>query len=252
MFSLDVVDTDAFLDLPISSQALYFHLGMRADDDGFVSSPKRVTAMIGANQDDLKLLIAKGFAIALNNGIVVIRHWRQNNYIQKDRYKETIYQEELSLLSVENGVYKEGMYKMDTSCIQDVSTGKYSIDNNILCSPGGERERTEEKKQTQEPDKKTALQQEAEDFEKIYAIYPKKRGKAKAFEYYRGYVGKGRVINGTRYRLDRREIYLAVAAYVRQMEESGTDIQFYKNFDTFLNKAVLDYLPERRTNDTES
>lgn len=117
MFSLDVVDTDAFLDLPISSQALYFHLGMRADDDGFVSSPKRVTAMIGANQDDLKLLIAKGFAIALNNGIVVIRHWRQNNYIQKDRYKETIYQEELALLSVENGVYKEGMYKMDTSCI---------------------------------------------------------------------------------------------------------------------------------------
>lgn len=96
------------------------------------------------------------------------------------------------------------------------------------------------------------MQQEAEDFEKIYAIYPKKRGKAKAFEYYRGYVGKGRVINGTRYRLERREIYLAVAAYVRQMEESGTDIQFYKNFDTFLNKAVLDYLPERRTNDTES
>lgn len=69
MFSLDVVDTDIFLDLPISSQALYFHLGMRADDDGFVSSPKRVTSMICANQDDLKLLIAKGFIIALEDGI---------------------------------------------------------------------------------------------------------------------------------------------------------------------------------------
>ena len=77
MFSLDVVDTDIFLDLPISSQALYFHLGMRADDDGFVSSPKRVTAMIGANQDDLKLLIVKGFVIALEAGVLVIQNrWR--------------------------------------------------------------------------------------------------------------------------------------------------------------------------------
>lgn len=97
MFSLNVVDTDAFLDLPISSQALYFHLGMRADDDGFVSSPKKVTAMIGANQDDLKLLIAKGFAIALENGIVVIRHWRQNNYVRSDRYKKTIYSAALTI-----------------------------------------------------------------------------------------------------------------------------------------------------------
>lgn len=246
MFSLDVVDTDVLLDLPISSQALYFHLGMRADDDGFVSSPKRVTAMIGANQDDLKLLIAKGFAIALNNGILVIRHWKQNNYIQKDRYKETIYQEELSLLSVENGVYKIGVSKMDTTCIQDVSTGKYSIDNNILCSPENEQECQKDGKQTLEPSKKTALQQDKEDFEKIYAAYPKKQGKSKAFEYYRGYVGKGRVINGNRYRLDRKEIYLAVVAYARQMEKAGTQLQYYKNFDTFMNKAVLDYLPERR------
>lgn len=245
MFSLDVVDTDAFLDLPISSQALYFHLGMRADDDGFVSSPKRVTTMIGSNQDDLKLLIAKGFAIALKSGIVVIRHWKQNNYIQKDRYKETIYREELAFLSVENGVYKMDASKLDTACIQDVSTGKYSIGNNILCSPDAERETLSEKNQPSKPDKKTGLEQDKEDFEKIYVAYPKKQGKAKAFEHYRGYVGKGRVINGTRYRLDRKEIYLAVVEYVRQMEESGTELQFYKNFDTFMCKAVVDYLPER-------
>lgn len=96
------------------------------------------------------------------------------------------------------------------------------------------------------------MQQDKEDFEKIYAVYPKKRGKAKAFEYYRGYVGKGRVINGTRHRLDRREIYLAVKVYVGQMEEAGTDLQYYKNFDTFMNKAVLDYLPERKPNDSKS
>ncbi len=127
MFSLDVVDTDAFLDLPISSQALYFHLGLRADDDGFVSSPKRVTAMIGANQDDLKLLVVKGFVIALENGIIVIRHWRQNNYIQSDRYKKTVYQTEFKRLIVNNGVYEIGT---DTPCIQTVSDmdTQYSID----------------------------------------------------------------------------------------------------------------------------
>ncbi|MCI8564954.1 MAG: hypothetical protein HFI39_01325 [Lachnospiraceae bacterium] len=249
MFSLDVVDTDAFLDLPISSQALYFHLGMRADDDGFVSSPKRVTAMIGANQDDLKLLIAKGFAICLKNGIVVIRHWKQNNYIQRDRYKGTIYQEDLALLSVENGVYKEGASKMDTFCIQDVSTGKYSIDNNILCSPDGEREREKEENPLLEPDKKTALVQDKEDFEKIYGIFPKKRGRTRAFEYYRAYVGKGRIIGGTRYRLAKRQIYLAVASYVQQMEEAGTELQFYQNFSTFMNKTILDYLPQEGEHD---
>ena len=116
MFSLDVVDTDIFLDLPISSQALYFQLGMRADDDGFVSSPKKIAAMIGANQDDLKLLIAKGFVIALDDGIVVIRHWKQNNYIQSDRYKGTIYQRQMATLSIHNGIYE-----VDTICIQNVS-----------------------------------------------------------------------------------------------------------------------------------
>lgn len=104
-----------------------FHLGMRADDDGFVSSPKRVTVMIGANQDDLKLLIAKGFIIALEDGIIVIRHWKQNNYIQNDRRKNTIYQSQLAALTVNNGIYE-----VDTECIQTVSEmdTQISIDKN--------------------------------------------------------------------------------------------------------------------------
>ena len=249
MFSLDVVDTDAFLDLPISSQALYFHLGMRGDDDGFVSSPKRITAMVGANQDDLKLLIAKGFIIALGNEIVVIRHWKMNNYVRNDRYKKTVYTAEMERLSVtENREYvladtvgipndSQMVYQMETQ----VRLDKY---NNISCSPDAEREPLNEKKQAHESGEKTVLQQEKEDFEKIYAAYPKKAGRSKAFEFYRGWVGKGRVINGIRYHLDRKQIYLAVVAYVQQMEESGTQLQFYKNFDTFMNKAILDYLPE--------
>lgn len=119
MFSLDVVDTDTFLDLPVSSQSLYFHLGMRADDDGFVSSPKRITAMVNASNDDLKLLIAKGFVIPFDSGVCVIRDWKVNNYIQRDRYVPTLYFEEKKHLFCE----KSGRYNYsDTVCIQDVST----------------------------------------------------------------------------------------------------------------------------------
>ncbi len=118
MFSLDVVDTDAFLDLPSSSQALYFHLGMRADDDGFVSSPKRITATVSASPDDLKLLVAKGFIIPFQSGVCVIRDWRKNNYIQADRRTETAFVEEKAMLQVgEDRAYR----LMDTVCIQDVS-----------------------------------------------------------------------------------------------------------------------------------
>lgn len=246
MFSLDVVDTDRFLEMPASSQNLYFHLGMRADDDGFVSSPKKITKLVNCGEDDLNVLISKGFVIAFDGGIVVIRHWKQNNYIQSDRYKQTLYKKELSALTVNNGAYEIDMY---TPCIQSVSKmeAQYSIeiDNNILCAPDGAQESEKTEKRTPELDKKAALQQDTEDFEEIYKIYPKKKGKAKAFEYYRGFVGKGRMLGGTRYRLNRREIYLAVDAYVREKEEAGTDLQFYQDFSTFMNKTILDYLPEK-------
>lgn len=91
MFSMDIVDTDKFLDLPQSAQSLYFHLGMRADDDGFIGSPKRITAMVGARQKDLDLLISEGLIISFDSGVCVIADWRINNCIRKDRYTETVY-----------------------------------------------------------------------------------------------------------------------------------------------------------------
>ena len=94
MFSLQIVDTDAFMDMPLSAQALYFHLGMRADDDGFVSNARRVQKLVGAADDDLKLLIAKRFVLTFESGVIVLKHWKISNYIQKDRYKPTLYQEE--------------------------------------------------------------------------------------------------------------------------------------------------------------
>ena len=82
MFSLQIVDTDAFLDMPLSTQALYFHFGMRADDEGFVGNPRRLIRMLGVSEDDYKLLIAKSFVIPFESGVCVIKHWKMNNYLQ--------------------------------------------------------------------------------------------------------------------------------------------------------------------------
>lgn len=106
MFSTRIIDSDAFLEMPLSTQALYFHLSMRADDDGFLNNAKRIMDMIKANQNDYDLLLAKSFIIQFPDGICVIKHWRINNYIRKDRYHETVYTEEKELLTVKkNGVY---------------------------------------------------------------------------------------------------------------------------------------------------
>ena len=106
MFAKTIIDSDAFLDMPLSAQALYFHLSMRADDDGFLNNAKKIRKIIGASEDDLKLLIVKRFVIAFDDGIIVIKHWRMNNYLRSDRYKPTVYQEEMSMLDLkENGSY---------------------------------------------------------------------------------------------------------------------------------------------------
>ena len=105
MFAKNVIDSDLFLDMPLSTQALYFHLAMRADDDGFVNNPNKIMRMIGAESDSLKLLAAKKFIIPFESGVVVIRHWKIHNYIKKDRYQATPYVDEMAQLTDENGVY---------------------------------------------------------------------------------------------------------------------------------------------------
>lgn len=125
MFSLSVVDTDKFLEMPISSRLLYYELGMRADDDGFVDNWKKILLFTGLKDDDLKVLITKKFIIPFESGVIVIRHWRMNNYLQNDRTKPTIYQEELKQLDVD----KSNVYNLYTECIHSID--KYSIDKNI-------------------------------------------------------------------------------------------------------------------------
>ena len=146
MFSKAIIDSDAFLDMPLSTQALYFHLSMRADDDGFIDNPRKIQRSIGCGFDDLKLLIAKQYVIPFDSGVLVIKHWKLHNYIQKDRYKPTMYQNEKSQLDFKtNKVYTlknpETVEKppMDTKCIQDVSNldtqdrlGKVRLDKDRL------------------------------------------------------------------------------------------------------------------------
>lgn len=108
MFAKTIIDSDMFLDMPLSTQALYFHLSMRADDDGFINNPRKIQRMIGAADDDLKVLVMKRFILPFDSGVVVIKHWKIHNYIRNDRYKETVYQEEKAQLELkENGAYTE-------------------------------------------------------------------------------------------------------------------------------------------------
>lgn len=125
MFSLSVIDTDAFLDLPLSAQALYFHLAMRADDDGFIDRPKRIVSEVGANMDDIRILIAKRFLLVFDSGVIVIKHWRMHNTIQNDRYTPTKYQEELEMLYVKkNKAYSLDRGESEEKALDDSNVSK--------------------------------------------------------------------------------------------------------------------------------
>ena len=126
MFNKILTNSDDFLELPDSSQVLYFHLSMNADDDGFVNNWKSIMKMTGTKEDDIKLLIAKQYIIAFESGVIVIRHWRLNNYLQNDRIKPTNYQKELSELYIDNN----NVYTMDTECIHSID--KYRLDKNSI------------------------------------------------------------------------------------------------------------------------
>ena len=102
MFRLDVLETDAFMDMPLTAQALYFHLNLRADDDGFIGNPNQIVRSIGASADDLKLLIAKRFVLTFEDGVIVIKHWRLHNTLSSNRYKETNFLEDKALLRIKD------------------------------------------------------------------------------------------------------------------------------------------------------
>ncbi len=130
MLSIEIIDSDNFLDMPDSSQLLYFQLAMRADDDGFVNNPKKIQRVVGCRDDDAKILIAKKYILTFESGIIVIKHWRIHNYLRKDRYKQTSNIKEFSMLKVkQNGEYtleNDGIPLVDQMETQ-VRIGKHRI-----------------------------------------------------------------------------------------------------------------------------
>ena len=156
MFSLKVVDTDAFCEMPASAQNLYFHIGMRADDEGFYAGVKGLMAKIHASQDDLSVLIARAYLLDRGDGVYVVKHWKMNNYLQLDRIKETEYEEKRVGLFIK----KDGSYTLDPNkadnrmsttkgskpkCIQNVSIDKNSIEENRVVESSIEENRKEDK-----------------------------------------------------------------------------------------------------------
>lgn len=107
MISPEIVDSDCFLSMPATARLLYYDLIVRADDDGFVASPKKIIEFIRASEDDLRILITRGYVITFETGICVIRHWRLHNYIRPDRYHPTIYQKEFNLLNLNDKIYEK-------------------------------------------------------------------------------------------------------------------------------------------------
>ena len=181
MFSLSVVDTDWFLDLPLSTQALYFHLNMRADDDGFVDAPNSIVRKIGASKNDFDLLVAKRYVLKFESGIIVIKHWRMHNTIRQDRYKPTQFQEELKTLSIkENKSYTDCQpsgNQVATKCIQNVSADiDIDIDKELDINKLYLGQKT-----CEDSYKKEEL------FESFWKVYPRKVGKEKCRNWFKSH-----------------------------------------------------------------
>jgi len=147
MFSLDVVDSGQFIDLPITTRLLYYELGMRADDDGFVGNPKKVTKIAECTEKDLKILNEKEYVYIFDSGVLVIRHWNMNNQIRHDRYNQTCYIAEKNKLYKENNVYYLIKDKWLPDGIPMVATDKISIDKNSVEKISKEKNSLEKKRE---------------------------------------------------------------------------------------------------------
>lgn len=237
MFSKQIIDSDAFLEMPLSTQALYFHLSMRADDDGFLNNAKKVMKIIGANQNDYDLLVAKSFIIQFSDGICVIKHWRINNYLRKDRYTETIYQEEKAMLTMQpNGRYslKDSIREMDDFPVGIPLVDRSDTQNRI--------EKNREEKNSIYSAEKLHDEQSLDDFfESIWKLYPIKKGK--------GQVSTSR--KKALQKIGHDQIGRCVDRFLKDMSDSGRDRKYWMHGSTFFNSGYVDYLDENWGQESE-
>lgn len=249
MFSKSIIDSDIFLDMPLSTQCLYFHLSMRADDDGFVNKTKRIMRMIGSSDDDLRILIAKNFVLPFESGLVVITHWKVHNYIQKDRYRPSTEKEKLLITVGKSGIYEylpeenseplleqkciQPVSKVDTCCTQDGYVGKdrlgkVRLDNNT-CSFDKQMN----------ADLNTNLNK---DFEMIWSLYPRKQGRKRAFEAFKRSLKHGATVE---------EIKSGVQRYNEHIRVNRIEQQFIKMGSTFFtNESWADEYPVNSSENT--
>ena len=228
MFSKQIIDSDAFLEMPLSTQALYFHLSMRADDDGFLNNAKKVMKIIGANQNDYDLLVAKAFVIQFPDGICVIKHWRINNYLRKDRYTETIYQEEKAQLTVQ----QNGRYSLinPSGKEADLMLGIPVVDQS---DTQNRIEKNREEKNSIYSAEKLHNEQSLDDFfESIWRLYPIKKGKGQVSK------TKKKVLQ----RIGYEQISRCVERFLEDMNDSGRDRKYWMHGSTFFNSGYVDYL----------
>lgn len=226
MFDNEIISQDSFIDLPKEAIALYFLLGMEADDEGFVA-PKKVMRVYAISDDTLKILVAKNYIIPFKSGVVVITDWKRNNYLDKNRITPTIYQEEKEQLVFDDKKSKYLLNACDSNVKQMLNDGLTSIEENSI-----------EKKKKIPSSKDEELRNH---FELIWKEYPNKKGKSKAEGYYFGWL-KGRKINSITRKITDEQMYYAVRKYAKECEDNKIEQQFIKHGDTFFNSYILDYV----------
>lgn len=235
MMAKGIIDTDMFMTMPTDAQCLYFHLLLRADDDGFIANPKMIMKTIGSNEDNLSILIAKGFVIGFASGVIVIKHWRIHNCIQNDRYHKTLCKEK-QYLSMEKGIYEisestdsiSGNDPLDPKCIQNgskmdpqVRLGKVRLGKvNTPLTP------------LEQGGTCANLQN---GFNEFWNKYPRKVAKGNALKAYNARLKDG---------WSPEELMTALNGYVAEIEKSRTARKYIKHASTFLSSATpfTDYL----------
>ncbi|MEI1256010.1 hypothetical protein V8Q34_14825 [Blautia sp. JLR.GB0024] len=239
MFSKKMISSDAFLEMPLTAQGLFFHLAMRADDDGIVDSPRKIMRECQAKKRDLDILIQKRYVLTFPSGVILIKHWRIHNTIAKDRYVPTTYTEELSTVILkDNKSYterKQNVGNIETDCIQSDSKTERSID------------KIREDKNSKDINVHSGEMHDTENpslnqfFESIWKLYPIKKGKGQVSK------TKKQVLQ----RIGYEQIKRCVERYVTEIRSSGKE-KYMMHGSTFFNSGYVDYLDENYVDGEQS
>ena len=247
MFSKRIINSGRFLKMPISSQALYFHLGLNADDDGIVEAYNVISSINGCTEDDLKVLVSKGFVEVLNDDLVTyITDWTENNKIRADRKIDSIYKD--LLISINPSVKL-----LEKRQRADVKPKIVDMDNQWTSNGQPMDGIGEDRIGKDSKGKDNNITSEKSDeldlsFEKIYRAYPKKAGKTKAKQIYKALLTKGRKIDGKTVKFTHEDICAGLNVYYNDKTEPNNgeigDTKYWMNFDTLMNR-IQDYVERR-------